>query len=54
MLNILILLIGILFGAGLFAWRFVLLRDRHPNTDLYLRAVRALEGPPESGGRARP
>ena len=53
-LNILILLIGILFGAGLFAWRFVLLRDRHPNTDLYLRAVRALEGPPESGGRARP
>jgi hypothetical protein len=44
-LNILVTVICILLGAGLFAWRFVLLRDRHPNTDLYLRAVRALAGP---------
>jgi hypothetical protein len=52
-LSILVPVIGLLFAAGLFAWRFLLLRDRRPNTDLYLRALRALEGPPESGGKGR-
>jgi hypothetical protein len=45
--------IGILFCAGLFAWRFILLRDRHPNTELYLRALRALEGNAGPRGKDR-
>ena len=53
MLNILMAAIGILLGAGLFVWRFVLLRDRHPNTDLYLQALHALERNGGPRGRDR-
>ena len=48
-MEILIALCGILGVAGLFVWRFVLLRDSHPNTDLVVEALRVLESARDDG-----
>jgi hypothetical protein len=44
---------GGLTVAGLILWRILWLRDRHPNTDLVLEALRAL-GPVEGHHRDLP
>lgn len=53
MLKNLVVIMGLLLGAGLFARGFVRIGDRHPNTDLYLRVLRLLEKAPEAQPRER-
>ena len=42
MKEVFFLISSILVVSGLFVGRFVLLRDAHPNTELLLKALRAL------------